>query len=374
MNRFNRVSAQCARRSFSVVHGLGPLLLLALLLIIGGCRDSESPAPSVPSQPKELVFYGFAEDMPLSILDDFTREFGITVRYRTYQSPEEAEDSIRQGQPYDVVLIEHQTFPALIQAGLLADLNHARLPNFKYISANFRDLTYDPGNRHSIPASYGTTGLIVRTDLVGAEIRRWADLWQPRFAGKIGLRAQPREIIGLTLRSLGYGFDSENPAELDAVRQRLLALKQAVTLLAIESDDAVAKLLSGEIAILHGYAEDYRAAREHSPQVAYILPEEGTALWSESYAILARSRNREAAEQLLNFLLRPEITARIIREKQYAQPNDAALNLLPQELRDDPVVFPSNRDLANCFLIQPLSPQGKILYTNLWAGFLANHP
>jgi spermidine/putrescine transport system substrate-binding protein len=312
--------------------------------------------------------------MPQSILDAFTEEFGVKIRYLPFQSPEEADEIIRSGQRCDVVLIENQLIPPLVDDGLLAAIDFAYVPNFKYISANFRDLALDPGNRHSIPGSYGTTGLVVRTDLVGTGLNRWADLWKPQYAGKIGLRAQPREIIGMTLTSLGYAFASENPQELAAVLQRLLELKPAIVLLDIEADNAVHKLLSGEIAILHGYAEDFQEAHAGNPAVAYVLPKEGTALWGESYAILAGSSEKYTAQLLINFLLRPEITARIIEEKKYAHPNDAALPLIKPEIRNDPVIFPPNRDLANGAIILPLSPEGKKRYAALWTQFLTAHP
>jgi spermidine/putrescine transport system substrate-binding protein len=178
----------------------------------------------------------------------------------------------------------------------------------------------------------------------------------------------------MTLTSLGYAFASENPQELAAVLQRLLELKPAIVLLDIEADNAVHKLLSGEIAILHGYAEDFQEAHAGNPAVAYVLPKEGTALWGESYAILAGSSEKYTAQLLINFLLRPEITARIIEEKKYAHPNDAALPLIKPEIRNDPVIFPPNRDLANGAIILPLSPEGKKRYAALWDQFLTAHP
>jgi spermidine/putrescine transport system substrate-binding protein len=205
------------------------LVVLLVLMLLNGCRETEPPTTSSPPAVQEVLFHTFAGDMPQTVLEAFTRESGITVSYLPFQSPEEAEDNIRAGNRYDVVLIENQLFPALIKEQFLAELDFAQLPNFKNISANFRDLVIDPGNRYSVPASYGTTGLVVRTDLVGDGLKRWADLWKPQYAGKIGLRAQPREIIGMTLTSLGYPFGSENPLELEAVLQRLLALKPSVS-------------------------------------------------------------------------------------------------------------------------------------------------
>lgn len=352
----------------------GLVLVLLAVLLLPGCRGAEPPAKPVSTPARELVFSALAEDMPPAVLEAFSREFGISIRSLPFQSPEEADAILRAGAEVDLVVIENQLVAPLIADGLLAAIDYDRVPNFKNISANFRDLAMDPGNRHSIPGAYGTTGLVVRTDLVGQDLHRWADLWQPQYAGKIGLRAQPREIIGMTLASLGYGFASEDPAELAVVLQRLLALKPAIVLLDIDADDAVRHLLTSEIAILHGYAEEYQQARAGNPAVSYVLPREGSALWGESYAIPARSRHRQAAADLLNFLLRPEITARIISEKKYAHANDAALALISPELRNDRIIFPTNEDLRQGAIIGPLSPAGKRRYAEIWDQFIRAQP
>jgi spermidine/putrescine transport system substrate-binding protein len=348
-----------------------PLFVVSALTLSNDCRRVDVPASSAATATEVLVYYGFAEDMPQSVLDAFGKEYGISMQYLTFQSPEEAEEQIRSGQAFDVALIENQLLPVLIKEHHLAQINLANVPNFKNISANFRDLAIDPGNRYSVPASYGTTGLVVRTDLVGNGLKRWADLWRPQYSGKIGLRAQPREIIGMTLTSLGYPFASEDPRHLAAVQKRLLELKPAVVMLDIGADDAVRRLLRGEIAILHGYAEDYQMAHGKNPAVSYVLPQEGMSLWGESYTIPASGRHRRNGELFINFLLRPEITAQIINEKKYAQPNDPAIQMISQEIRNDPVIFPGDRELRNGSIIQPLSPEGKKLYADIWTRFMA---
>lgn len=351
--------------------------LLPVLVGLAACDDGKSSVSSTTPQPhlsKELIFYNFAEDMPQSILESFTEEYGVTVTYLSYQSPEEAEKKIRAGLRYDVAILENQLIAPLAKDGLLAGIDYANVPNFKNISANFRDLAFDPGNRHSVPTDYGTTGLLIRTDLIGAGLSRWADLWDPRYAGKIGLRAQPREIIGMTLLSLGFAFNSENPKELDAALERLLALRPSVVMVDIEASEGVPKLLSGKIAVLHGYAEDYHLAIESNPEVVYVLPREGTALWGDSYVIAAGSPRKHTAEVFLNFLLRPEIAARGVNEKRYASANHAAIPFIKTDLRNDPVIYPSNEDLQNGHIILSLTPEGEKRYADLWERFKADNP
>jgi spermidine/putrescine transport system substrate-binding protein len=351
----------------------GWLLLATAIGLAGGCGDSEpAQAPAAPAPPvRDLVFLGWAEDVPQATLEAFLRESGVKVSYVGYQSAEDAAKSLRADESYDLAVVENQLVPALVAEGLLAEINRANVPNFKNISAAFRDLAIDPGNRYSVPYSYGTTGLLVRTDLVGHGLTRWGDLWDPRYAGRIGLRAQPREVIGLTLVSLGYAFNSERAQELAVARERLRALDGAVTILDIEAAEAVPWLASGELAVLHGYAEDYRIAHDANPAIAYVLPQEGTALWGDSYVIPARSARKETAERFLNFLLRGDIAARQINEKKYAQPNDAALAFVEPGIRADPVIFPPLQRLQDAHIILPLSQEGEARYAEVWDQFVA---
>ncbi|HHW78982.1 MAG TPA: extracellular solute-binding protein, partial [Xanthomonadaceae bacterium] len=146
------------------------LLGFALLALVGltGCDEGKPPDQSPASKQQlaqELTFYNWAGDMPQSVLDAFTREYGVKVNYVSYESQEDAIANLRAGQVYDVVVMESRSVPILAQEGLLAELNHANLTHLKNIAANFRDLTYDPGNRYCIPYNWGTTGLVVRSDL-----------------------------------------------------------------------------------------------------------------------------------------------------------------------------------------------------------------
>ena len=223
------------------------LLALALSCAISGCEntDQQQPKPSTtavkpPPLAAEVAIYNLEGDLPTEVLEAFTREFGVKVIYEQYVDQEEAVANLRAGKIYDVVVLENRLIPQLIQEKLLAELNHANLLNIKNIAANFRDLAHDPGNRYSVPYNWGTTAMVVRKDLVAQPVTRWTDLWDPRYAGKVGLwMSQRRDILGLALKSLGYSANSENPAELEAALERLQALiPNAVTLEEVNAEDS----------------------------------------------------------------------------------------------------------------------------------------
>jgi spermidine/putrescine transport system substrate-binding protein len=172
---------------------------LAFCLALTGCTQP----------PITLTVYGWTDELAEDVFVDFTAATGIKVESITYESTEEAVENLRSGQAYDVVVIENRFIPSLVKEGLLATIDRSRLPNFRNISLNFRDLMYDPGNRYAIPYSWGTTGLLVRTDLVAEPVRHWADLWDAlcrqgcRLARPIARGHQPGPQIPGLFRQRG---------------------------------------------------------------------------------------------------------------------------------------------------------------------------
>jgi spermidine/putrescine transport system substrate-binding protein len=365
------------RRNKYRMRALRLLLLVGLALTgVTGCGDGQTPASSPAPRPAgELTFYNWDGDMPQSVLDAFTREFAVKVNYVTYESQDEALANMRAGKFYDVVVVENRLVPVLVLEGLLSELDFGHLPNFKNIAANFRDLVYDPGNRFSVPYNWGITGLVVRGDLVAAPVTRWRDLWDPRYAGRVAVwMGVPRDVVGLTLKSLGYSANSEDPVELEAALQQLNKIRPH--LLTLEDFDPVTSakaMSSGAVVLSMGYAVDVREARQNNEAVQFVLPAEGPLLWGDNFVIPANSPNKPAAERFLNFILRPEIGARIASLNSFATPNEAAWPLIDPDVRNDPVVFPTNAQLRNAELILNLSPAGRKLHADIWARFLSGN-
>jgi spermidine/putrescine transport system substrate-binding protein len=267
--------------------------------------------------------------------------------------------------------MENRFIPSLAAEGLLAPLNHHKIPNFKNISLNFRDLMYDPGNRYTVPYTWGTTGMLVRPDLLEQPVTRWADLWDARYAGKVAIwRGQGREAIGLTLRMLGYSANDESPAALEAVEAKLMELRPHV--LFVEDYDAVSAmplLAEGRAVISMGYAADALLGRDTNAKIDYILPGEGALLWGDNYAIAASSTNQDAATKFIDYLLRPEVSAEIITTSYFASANEAALQYLDPALANDPVLYPPQADMRHTEIVLPLSTAGERRQAELWDRF-----
>jgi spermidine/putrescine transport system substrate-binding protein len=356
-----------------LIHDIA-LFLLSGIVLLACSRPASPPQAATPTLAEELIVYGWSGYLPQSILDSFTKEYGVRVNYETYGTQEEAVLALQAGKSCDVLIMGIDLIQTLVQADLLAEINYRHIPNFQNVSPNFRELAYDPGNKYSVLIQWGTAGLVVRTDLVAAPVKQWADLWDERHAGKIGLWALPRDVIGLGLKSLGYSVNSEDPAELEAALARLIQLKPRVFFLDLALSEASTYLVSGEATIIYGWSYDVLEARKKLSTIDYVLPEEGALLWGDNLTIPANSPNGYTAELFINFLLRPEISAQFTNEIYVATPNEAARDYIHPEILADPIIFPPEALLQEAEILFSLSPEGQRRHDEIWQRFLAAPP
>jgi spermidine/putrescine transport system substrate-binding protein len=333
-------------------------------------------APPANKYAEEITVYNWDGDIPESVLAAFTRETKVRINYLVFNSQEEAIANIRAGNPYDVAVIDGRFISLLAKEGLLTRLNYENLQNFKYISPNFRGLAYDPDNHFSIPYSWGTTGLLVNTGIEDVPVRRWADLWDLRYAGKVAISVSyPREAMGMTLKSLGYSANSEHPAEIETALARLLELQLNPSFLyRYYPEFGLATMKSGKVLIAVGFSGDLLESQKNGLSVAYILPEEGLLLWADTFIVPKSSRHQATAELFINFLLRPEISADIVNQKYYASANEAARPFVLPQILANRAIYPTDEMLMKAEIFEALSPAGQHLLDAAWRKFLAAYP
>ncbi len=344
------------------------LVTLVLALPLSGCAPKELPMPI------ELVLHSWVDYMPQSVMDAFTKEYGISIKYVEYESEEEPVKNIQIGNVYDLVLLNPEFISPLVEENLLKPIDYQNVPNFKNVSANFRELVFDPDNKYSIPFHWGTTGILVRTDLIDRPITSWNDLWDPAFAGKVGIWDVPRSMIPITLKALGYSANSQDLAQLEEAHRYLLKLKANAVILSGLEPSITPILESGKLEIGFGWAYDAAQAKLSNKPIEYVIPEEGTILWSDFFVIPANANNPRGAELFLNFILQPEIAGQIINESYYPVPVDGAeLYVLPEILKD-PAIYPDQSQIQNAEITLPISKDRKAIYDDIWASFMDGNP
>jgi spermidine/putrescine transport system substrate-binding protein len=340
--------------------------------LLAACDDSQPPARSgAPPPAGELIFYSWEDDLPRSVIDAFTAEFGIRIVYRSYKTPQEALKNIRAGEVFDLMVIDSPYVQELAREGLIRAIDYRNMPNFKNISANFRDLAHDPGNQYSVTYNWGLTGLLVRGDQEFPPVSSWSDLWDPRYAGRVLVWDVKQAVLGITLKSLGFSINSENPAELEAALERLLVLQRQARVVSYTPEAAVEALAGGRVVLMYGWAGDVLRARARGLDIRFVCPAEQGIQWGDNFVLPAASSRKPTAEMFLNFLLRPEINATIANEQHYATAVEAAYPLIKPEILNDPVIFPPLEEIRRAEAYMPPSPAGKALQDRVWERFAA---
>jgi spermidine/putrescine-binding protein len=87
--------------------------------------------------------------------------------------------------------------------------------------------------------------------------------------------------------------------------------------------------------------------------------------------IPATSVHKQAAEQFINFLLRPEISAQMVNELWVATPNVAARPFIEANILTNPAIYPPNESLKLAEFAEPVSEETKQRYEQIWTRFLA---
>jgi spermidine/putrescine transport system substrate-binding protein len=272
--------------------------------------------------------------MPKDLLENFTKETGIQAEMSVHATNEEIMGKVTAGggKGYDVLFVSSPFVEALAKQGLIAELDPAKIPNLANLYPEARNLTYDPGNKWSVPYAWGTTGLCYRSDLVQPAPTSWMDLLQPTDAlkGKITMLATDRWLMAAGLKALGFSVNSTNPDEINKAKDLLIQAKK--NLLAYDDTTFYSKLVSGEASLVQAWDGWCNYGIAENPAIKFVVPSEGSDMWVDTMVVTAASGNKDGAMAFLNYVLRPEIHKWVAENILYKVPNQKAMEALDPKL------------------------------------------
>lgn len=360
-------------------------ILLVCVLVLASCGAEPEPtkeptaptavpataeptATSKPELAKELHVYNWSEYIDPQIYADFEAEFGVKVIEDTFASNEDLLAKLQAGATgYDVIVPSDYMVEIMINLDLLSPLNYDNIPNFKNIGATFQDPPYDPGNKYSVPYQWGTSGIGYDSNVFEEPPDSWAYLFDPaqasQYTGKISMLNDSRETIGAALKYLGYSLNSTDPAQLEEAKQ--LLLQQKAWIKAYDSEAFEDLLATGETALAHGYSGDFFMAAVEAEQIGYAIPQEGATIWADNLCIPKTANSQYTAEVFIDYLLRPEVSAKISNYTWYASPNDAANEFIDAEILEDPAIYPPPEVMDKLEFIRDVG-EATTLYDRLW--------
>lgn len=262
--------------------------------------------------------------------------------YETFDSNEAMYTKVKQaGTNYDLLIPSEYMIERMIQEDLLYPLDHKEIEGMEHLHPDLLDLAFDPANQYSIPYFWGTLGIIYNDRFINEEeISSWNDLWDPAYEDQILLIDGARELIGISLQSLGYSLNSTDLTELNEAQEKLNRLAPNVKAIVVDEIKMYMIQEEGQIAVsFSGEAADMMAENEH---LHYLLPEEGSNLWFDSMVIPKNAQNKKAAYDFMTFILRPENAAQNAEYIGYSSPNQTAIEKeISSELVKDEQFYPN---------------------------------
>ena len=344
---------------------------------MSGCGKSAEKAGGAG----EVYVYNWGEYIDEDVIAQFKEETGIDVIYDMFETNEEMYPVIEAGGvKYDAVCPSDYMIQKMIENNMLAEINFDNIPNIKEIDSKYMDMSrsFDPENKYSVPYCWGTVGILYNTSMVAPEDAptKWSDLWDEKFKDNILMQDSVRDAFMVALKSLGYSMNTTNEAEIAEARDLLIKQKPLVQAYVI--DQVRDKMIGGEAAMGVIYSGEMLYIQQEVADLGldysleYVIPEQGTNLWLDSWVIPANAPNKENAEKWINFLCRPDIAKKNFEYITYPTPNKGAFDLLDSDLQNNKAVFPDTDSLKNCEVFQYLGTDVDSIYNEYWKEVKSN--
>lgn len=351
------------------------LMLISAALTLG--------ATAAAAQDNVLNVYNWSDYIAEDTLAKFEAETGITVNYDVFDSNEVLEAKMLTGSSgYDVVVPSIEFMARQAQAGVFAEIDKAALSNYGNLDEDILAIVAenDPGNTYGVPYMMFTSGIGYNVAKVSERIEAdkigtWDMIFDPDTVAKladcgVALLDSPSEIISPALHYLGLDPNSEDTGDLEKASELLLSVRPHIRY--FHSSQYINDLANGEICVAVGYSGDILQARDRAAEagqgieIAFAIPPLGAQVGFDMLAIPVDAPNPENALKFIDFILRPEIAADITNYVFYANPNTAATELVADEVRNDPGIYPSQETRANLFTLKPHGSRYDRSLTRAW--------
>ncbi|MGI5883886.1 MAG: polyamine ABC transporter substrate-binding protein [Candidatus Spyradocola sp.] len=341
-------------RAFSLV------LVLALMLLSVGCS-------SAPAQ--ELVIFSWADYVDPDLLAQFTEETGIAINYNYFTSNEEMLSKLEavEGGDYDIVIASDYIINIARSEGLLKEIDKEKVPNYSNLNPAYLNQFFDPDGLYTVPYVAGTPLIVYDPSKVTCEITGYNSLWDPSLKDQLVIMDDMRNVIGMTMKSMGYTLNTEDPEVIAQAGEKLLELKPNIR--ALDGDTPHEKLISGECTIGYIFTSQVSAVLAERPDFQVCYPEEGMGFGIDAFFVPVNAPHADAAFEFLNFMCDPEVSAKASVFTQYINCNSAATEYLPQEFLDNAAVNIPSDVLGEIEFMQDISPEATEQMNEIWNTF-----
>ena len=346
------------------------LLLSMIIVLVPLTISNAAQIDASKLRGTKLYVYNWGEyisdgaDDTLDVNKAFEEKYGIKVVYDTYDNNEIMYTKLKGGGvSYDIVIPSDYMIERMIFEDMLEKIDFGAIPNYKYIPEKYRNLSYDPKNKYSIPYTVSYVGLIYNSKMVEEVPDSWTVLWDEKYENNILMFNNPRDAFAIAQSILGQDYNTESEV---AWRTAAALLKEQKSVSpGYVNDEVFLKMESGEAALAPYYVGDFLTMKENNDDLEVVYPKEGVNYFVDAACVLKGSKNYEAAMLYLNFLLEPEVALANAEYICYGSPHTAVFSNPEYTYFEDELLYPKEGAFKTQ-LFRNLSPKTLALMSTLW--------
>lgn len=343
------------------------LFMIVVIAMVGSLQFSLS-GQGAGGGSKELYVYCFGDYFDPELVAEFEEKTGYKVTVDYFDTNEEMYPVIKNNSAqYDVICASDYMIEKMLSEDMLAEIDYKNVPNAVNIADNIKPFMngFDHGMKHAVPFTWGTYGIMYNKNMVTTEIDSWEDLWDETYANKIVMPNSLREGYMIAAKSLGYSINTTDEKEIQKMTALLTKQKPLVYSFA---NDSARELMIGEsaaLAVVNSGEVIY--SKDENPNLEFVIPKEGTEVWTDCWAIPKTAKNKAAGEAWIDFFLSGEVAELNFDYLTYAIPNVEIEDLINEE----PVLNPDANILSNCETLKNLGPAADDMYSRYWKQYKA---
>lgn len=326
------------------------------------------------AQERQLFIYNWSDYIGSTTIADFEKETGIKVTYDLFDSYETMDARVQAGASgYDIIFPGRQVVQHHVKQGLYLPLDKSKLTNWGNIDPKFWEIMQvaDPGNKYAVPYMFWTNGFVYDEKKVkaidpDAPVDSWAMFFDPEVLSQFSqcgasVLDSPEDVIDLALNYLGLHPGKSDPEEVKKAAD--LAAQMRPHLASFDSIGTIGALADGSRCLAMTWSGDYAQAAARAEEAGvdvelkYSTPKEGVNMDYDTMAILKDAKNVEEAHLFIDYMMRPDVIAKVTNEIGYANANKAATPLVDEAIRSDPAMYPDPERLANVYVTDLRTPE-----------------
>lgn len=334
--------------------------LISVILCAAVSATAVFACAGCSGEPKEEInvfnwgeYVSNGEDGTLDTIASFEEKYNVKVNYTTYESNEEMYNLLKESNSsYDVIIPSDYMISKLIEEEMLEKINFDNVPNVKNIMDKYKTTDFDPKGEYSVPYSWGVVALAYNKTMVDKKPTSFDVLWDEKYSGNMLMFNNSRDAMAIAMKLKGITPTDITKKDIDVATAYLK--EQKPLLKKYVMDQVFTEMEGDQSALAPYYAGDIAVMMKNNENLDYVLPEEGSNLFIDSMCIPKTTQNKELAEKFINYMLEAEVAKANIEYLGYSTPNQAAYELLDDEIKNNELIYPSDEYLSKCYTFSNL--------------------